>query len=48
MLLLDEKTVQAIETIIKKGFDAEVKVVHGNVVVVEIKRKLITKTPKTG
>lgn len=46
--LLDERAIAAIEAIIKKGNDAEVKIVGGNIVVVEIKRNLISKTPKTG
>ena len=46
--MLDDKAIQAIEAIIKKGNDAEVKIVNGNIVVVEIRRNLILRTPKTG
>ena len=46
--MLDAATISAIETIIKHGNDAEVKMVHGNVVVIEIHRKTAYKTVTTG
>jgi hypothetical protein len=48
MPLIDIVAVEAIEEIIRNGNNAEVKIVNGNVVIVEIKRKLILQTPKTG
>ena len=46
--MLDAVAISAIETIIKHGNDAEIKLVHGNIVVVEIHRKTAYKTVTTG
>ncbi len=48
MPLLDDKAIEAITQILKRGNNVEIKKVQGNVEVVEIKRKLICKTLKTG
>ena len=42
-LLLEEGAIKAIEAAINRGNDAEVKIVQGNVVVIEIQRKLLYK-----
>ena len=41
--MLEEGAIKAIEAAINRGNDAEVKIVQGNVVVVEIRRKLLYK-----
>ena len=46
--MLDTIAISAIETIIRRGNDAEIKLVHGNIVVVEIHRKTAYKTVATG
>ena len=46
--MLDAIAISAIETIIKRGNDAEVKLVHGSIVVIEIHRKTAYKTVTTG
>ena len=46
--LLDSLITSAIEQVIKRGNDAEVKMVHGSIVVVEIRRKTTYKTVTTG
>ena len=46
--MLDAVTISAIETIIKHGNDAEVKLVHGSIVIVELHRKTAYKTVTTG
>ena len=46
--MLDAIAISAIETIIKRGNDAEIKLVHGSIVVVEIHRKTPYKTVATG
>ena len=46
--MLDAVAISAIETIIKHGNDAEVKMVHGGIVIVELHRKTAYKTVTTG
>ena len=46
--MLDAIAISAIETIIRRGNDAEIKLVHGNIVVIEIHRKTAYKTVATG
>ena len=46
--MLDAIAISAIETIIRRGNDAEIKLVHGSIVVVEIHRKTAYKTVATG
>jgi len=46
--LLDAIAISAIEQVIRRGNDAEIKLVHGNIVVVEIHRKTAFKTVTTG
>lgn len=46
--MLDAIAISAIEQIMKRGNDAEVKMVHGGVVVVELHRKTAYKTVTTG
>lgn len=41
--MLEEGAIKAIEAAINRGNDAEVKIVQGNVVVIEIQRKLLYK-----
>lgn len=44
-IVIPPQAVQEIAQILARGSDAEVKKVHGEVVVVEIRRKLRIKTP---
>ena len=44
-IIIPPQAVEEIAQILARGSDAEVKRVHGEVVVVEIKRKLRIKTP---
>ena len=46
--MLDAIAISAIETIIKHGNEAEVKMMYGKVVVVEIHRKTAYKTVTNG
>ena len=46
--MLDAIAISTIETIIRRGNDAEIKLVHGNIVVIEIHRKTAYKTVTTG
>ena len=46
--MLDAIAISAIESIIKRGNDAEIKLVHGSIIVVEIHRKTAYKTVATG
>jgi hypothetical protein len=46
--MLDADVVESIEQILKRGNDAEIKLVHGSVVVVEIHRKVTYRTVTTG
>lgn len=46
--MLEAIAISTIEQVIKRGNDAEVKLVHGNIVVVEIHRKTAYKTVTTG
>ena len=46
--MLDATAISAIETIIRRGNDAEIKLVHGSILVVEIHRKTAYKTVATG
>ena len=46
--MLDAIAISAIETIIRRGNDVEIKLVHGSIVVVEIHRKTAYKTVTTG
>lgn len=46
--MLDAIAISAIEQIMKHGNDAEVKFVHGSIVVVEIHRKTAYRTVTTG
>ena len=43
--MLDKKSIESINELLKKGKQLEVHVEKDNIVVVEINRKLISKTP---
>lgn len=40
---LSAETIKQIELILKRGYQAEIKVEHGKLVVIEVKRKMIYK-----
>ena len=46
--MLEPIIITTIEQVLKRGNDAEIKLVHGNIVVVEIHRKTAYKTVATG
>lgn len=47
-LVIDANTISAVEKILHRGNVAEIKLVHGKIEVIEIKRKLIIKASATG